>query len=500
MDDLLLELKHVNLTLGGVKILSDINWRVRELESWAVLGGNGAGKSTLLRLALGEVWPDQQLNADPEQPESEIAWYIAGTRESSPIAAKQVVASVSPELHNWYMEHGWNLSGEELILSGFYASPLLYNDPVPEEQAEARALAEELGLTHLLDHKVAEMSQGQLRNMLVARALIARPLLLALDEVFDGLDSEARQTLSALLEHLSGFESTILITAHRLEDLPSFIKHALVLEHGKIIAQGPLDEVKKKSDDFSPPPILPDVVAPPVNYAEPPFLQLKNVNVFLERKQVLHNINWIVEKGEHWAVLGENGSGKTTLLRCIWGEEHHAFGGTLAWFGDPGPHNRQELHLRLGLVSDRLQAAVPPELLVEDLVVSGFSASLDLYENPLPGQRARASELMDDMGLAALTGRRAGTLSYGQLRRVLLARALVHKPILLLLDEPCSGLDNASREAFLDSLAQAAHSGSTQIIHITHRTDDLAGITTHALYLEQGRVSYCGPYPRVEQA
>ncbi|MBQ4132882.1 MAG: ATP-binding cassette domain-containing protein, partial [Desulfovibrionaceae bacterium] len=242
--NLLLELEHINLSLGGAKILSDISWQVHEQESWAVLGPNGSGKSTLLRLALGELRPDQ--NFDETGETSRQIWHIAGKPEISPIAVKQVVSLVSPELHNWYWEHGWQLSGEELLLTGLYASPLLYTSPLPEELAEVRALAEELELEHLLDYTVSEMSQGQLRRMLVARALIGRPLLLALDEVFEGLDSRARRQLTALLSELARYQTTILLTSHRTEDLPAFIRHALLLEDGKIVWQGGIMSLPEK--------------------------------------------------------------------------------------------------------------------------------------------------------------------------------------------------------------------------------------------------------------
>ncbi len=514
----LLELNNVNLSRGGVRILSNINWRVRAAENWAVLGDNGAGKSTLLRLALGEVRPDQNFDATAQP--GELAWYIGGVKETSPIAARQVVAGVSPELHDWYARHGWQLSGEELLLSGLYASPLIYNTPLPDELAEVRALAAELELEHLLNYTVAEMSQGQLRRMLVARALIIRPLLLALDEVFEGLDAPSRARLSDLLAYC---KTTILMTAHREEDLPDFIRCALILEQGRIVRQGLRPEFRlseadlpdsRRAEDrsalasaaaplsFKPPELQTQTEssADPADFAQAadltlPLLELKQVNVFLERKHVLHDINWTVQKGENWAVLGENGSGKTTLLRCLWGEVHPALGGVLAWFGNPGPHNQALLHRQFGLVSHRLQTAVPPDMPVADLVVSGFFASLDLYQPPSAARQQAALELLEKIGLAHLAERRAGTLSYGQLRRVLLARALVHKPVLLFLDEPCSGLDAASRAAFLLTLAEAAQNGSTQLIHVTHHETDLVGITSHVLCLEQGKIVYSGTYP-----
>lgn len=490
-------LKNIDVTLGNHKALDNIDWQVYSSESWAILGGNGSGKSTLLRLVLGEIWPDQLKPNDPSSLERELNWYIAGKKEISPIAVKKVVAAVSPELQSWYTEHGWHLSGEELLLSGLYGSPLLYSPPFAEEVSEIEALANELELEHLLDRSVAAMSQGQLRSMLVARALAAKPAILALDEVFDGLDTYSREIMMNIFAHMDVDETTILITAHRKEDLPPFISHGLILENGRITDKGSLSEIKHpllNQDNTTQ--ALPSLSAPPVCIATPPILELKNIDVFVNRNHVLHDINWTLEKGQNWAVLGENGSGKSTLLRCIWGDEHYAYGGEMSWFGKSGPVDLAILHKEIGLISDRLQSEIPPELLAEDIVVSGFFSSIDLYEKPTTEQRDQAFELMRDMQLINSCGKQAKTLSYGQLRRILLARALVHKPKLLLLDEPCSGLDNASRNAFLINLSSAVHKGLTQIIHVTHRTDDLAGLTTHALHLDKGHITYCGTYPK----
>ncbi len=507
----LFSLNNISVTLGGHKALKNIHWEVFCQENWAILGGNGAGKSTLLRLVLGEIWPDQCFNnaqettaqssllgfeTNSKQQSSNRTWFVAGKAESSPLAIKHLVATVSPELQTWYTQHAWDLSGEELLLSGLYGSPLLYTSPLTQEIAEVAALAEELGLSHLLDCPVAAMSQGQLRNMLVARALAAKPAILGLDEVFDGLDNSSQSALLELLEHLSKQQINLLITAHRKQDLPHFVKHAIVLDKGRMAFKGLLQKLESHPLNQQSPTQVTKLEAPPINFAIPPILELENVDVFIERHHILHGINWVVEKGQNWAVLGENGSGKTTLLRCIWGEEHPALGGKLAWFGNKNPTNLPNLHRQLGLVSDRLQATIPANSIAEDIVVSGFFASLDLYEQPTPAQRTAATQQMQTMRLNHLQGRAAKTLSYGQLRRLLLARALVHKPEILLLDEPCSGLDNEARIAFLQAVAQAAKSGKTQVIHITHRTDDLAGITTHALYLNKGHIAYCGVYPR----
>lgn len=555
----LFSLKNIDLTLAQNNILKQITWQVHKGEHWAILGANGSGKSTLLKVIMGELWPSDDpvpdnvlcpsWDIDPSimpdsfdaplpQGNSERVWYVNGKEETSPLAIKKHTSLVSPELQNWYFEHGWDLLGEELILSGLHGTPLVYNQAVPGEMAEVEALANELELEHLLSTPVASMSQGQLRSMLIARALAAKPSLLALDEVFEGLDELSRHNLSELLLYLAQNQTTLLITAHRQEDLPPCVTHALLLKEGRIVSQGPFDLLSTplgqaqhsaapagfcpqsfglaqntepglghaSSQDTSASAPRPQVssdesTAPPwPGQAQPHILlELNEVDIFIQRKQILHDINWTVERGQNWAILGPNGAGKSTLLRCLWGELHPAVGGKIAWFGQSELVNLPSLRQNLGLVSDRLQASIPGDLLAEHIVLSGFFASIDLYKTPNPAMLESTFEQMDYMRLLHLKGRAAYSLSYGELRRLLLCRALVHEPEILLLDEPCSGLDTAARTAFLQNLAQAVQHNQVQIIHVTHHPSDFAGITTHALQLDKGRVTRCGKIRATER-
>ncbi len=519
----------LNINRGGTFLLKNVNWTVRPAQHWAVLGGNGAGKSTLLKAALGLLWPDQTGGG-------RIVWNLGGGEEESPLAVRAASVLISPQTQAWYAHNAGELSGEELLLCGLYGTPRIYRAVEDADRAQARSLARAFNLGPLLDLGLEAMSQGQLRRMLIASACLARPRILALDEASDGLDSNARKDLFALLEQLAAHglaapnmpgaadknaaaaasaaqthpaPVTLLMTAHRAEDLPLFITHSLRLEAGQIREQGrtngpialsPSQAVTTvgvasaarvsaagASATKNLAPAAARANTAPASQATPnapPVLELCNVSVFLGRRPVLRNLNWRVNQGEHWAIAGPNGSGKTTLLRLIWGEIPAALGGEIRWFGRGGPFNIPVLRRRLGLVSDRVHQAIPADLPAEDVVVSGFFGSIGLYEEPTPAMYQTTAEVMQRLDLEYLSGRLFGELSFGEARRLLLARALAHKPQLLLLDEALSGLDATARADFLRALSRAAREENLQIIQVSHHPADFIAEINNVLALE----------------
>lgn len=492
-------LNSVSVTHKGLKnepeiqALSNIDWTVRKNEHWAVLGHNGAGKSTLLRVVLGNQWPDKNTG---------ITWFIGGKPETSPIAAKPHMAVVSPELQAEYLRKGWNITGEEVLLTGFSGTPLLYGKPSAEEKRAMEQLTHELSaslnIDSLLQIPVSAMSQGQLRRVLLARAMISKPRFLVLDEFSDGLDAESSKDLHDILNRIAQ-TTTLIIAAHRTDDLPPCITHALALRDGHILASGPLQEVLPVSILAHAHPknekILPATPTQAPVFGKP-VLELEHIDLFLDGTQVLKDINWTIREGEHWTVTGENGAGKTSLLRMLWGEDHHAWGGELRWFGKSGPFFMPELRRQLGLVSDRLQAMYHPDLCGEDIVLSGFFGSIGLYDTPTKEMLEAAATCMQRLGIAQYAKQQARHMSYGRLRRFLLCRSIVHSPKLLLLDEPCSGLDCDSRADFLETLDSLAETG-TQLVYITHRQQEQLRCITHTLRLHEGRILYCGPLENV---
>lgn len=495
----LIELNGASVVYGGHTVLENLFWRLMPGEHWAVVGRNGAGKTTLLRLLRGEIRPYFQKPGAPPT----ISWAFDAPPDPSPLAVRPLSSMLSPELQRHYVRQGWQLSGEDVILSGFGDGFMLYDRPSAEEREAVYTLAARLGAAHLLDALAPDMSQGQLRLVLLARALIKKPRLLLLDEPCDGLDAESRRNIFALLDEIAPGTS-IICALHQSEDIPGCLTHVMELSEGKITSSGLLE----REHVFVPPapgqstqaavtapqhpePALPeatDTTAPPYIF------RLHNADVYLKRKKILHGLNWEVKSGENWLLSGPNGSGKTTLLRVLLGEEHVALGGSLSWFGQNAPVTLEERQRYTGYVSDWLRNSYQYDLTGRELVLSGLMGSVGLYRRPSPQEENAADYWLARLNLSALSEKRLENMSEGVSRRFLLARALAPRPKLLILDEPCSGLDGDARAEFM-RLVPLAVAHSSQLIFVSHSPADLAGIRhviTHELRLKDGKIEYCG--------
>jgi iron complex transport system ATP-binding protein len=218
-------------------------------------------------------------------------------------------------------------------------------------------------------------------------------------------------------------------------------------------------------------------------------VELLDVALVREGKAILEDVSWKVRIGDHWAVVGANGSGKTTLLRMIAGYLWPTRG-SIAVFGNGfGSIDLREYRSGMGWVSSTLQSRIPFKELALDVVLSGKHASIGLWEKPDPDDMERANKLLDLLGCHEHGSRSFGVLSQGEQQRVLIARALMPRPRLLVLDEPCAGLDMIARESLLDMIQELGErtDGPTLIL-VTHHIEEIVPIFSHVLVFKSGRV------------
>lgn len=212
-----------------------------------------------------------------------------------------------------------------------------------------------------------------------------------------------------------------------------------------------------------------------------------------EQNELLQDINWKVRKGQHWALLGLNGSGKTTLLNMINGYIWPTKGTVTVLGHRFGEVDLRELRRSVGWVSSSLQEKLYGTDRTQHVVISGKYATIGLYEKLLEEDEARARELMEALGCAKLWGREYRTCSQGEKQKLLIARALMAEPELLILDEPCNGLDLFSREKLLESIHSLTLQESTPtLLFVTHHTEEILPVFSHTLLLRGGRVVEAG--------
>jgi len=218
-----------------------------------------------------------------------------------------------------------------------------------------------------------------------------------------------------------------------------------------------------------------------------PLVEMKNIHVAYGDRVVLQDLNWTVQRGEHWAVVGPNGSGKTTLLGLITGENLQVYANEVSLFGKRRGEGESiwEIRRRIGVVSPELQLQYRRPVPVRDVVLSGFFDSIGLYRRPRPKQEAIADRWLEYLGMAEMAMRPFTRLSYGEKRLALIARAMVKSPELLILDEPCQGLDRSIREMVLALMESIGKRTSTGLIYITHHKEEMIPCTRHILRLEK---------------
>ncbi len=478
-------LRGVHLARGARPVLSGIDWHIRPGERWVLAGANGAGKTQLLKLIAGSVWPTPDARAVREYRWQGEIW-------RTPQGVLEEIAYLGPERQDQYERYGWNHTLAAVVATGVQRSDIPLRAPDAAERRRIRAVLRRLRVAKLGARPFLTLSYGERRLALLARALASRPKLLLLDELLNGLDEINRGRALGWLEASARGALPWVLSTHRAEDVPACATHALILERGRVVYRGAVGR------------------APLVRWLAPGtyrrsgsaararsggarvLARLGAASVHLGDRVALRALTLTIRAGECWVVHGHNGSGKTTLLRTLYGDHGIAVGGRIERAGVGPGVSLERFKLRVGMIAPHLQSDHPQRLTVREAVVSGRYASIGLNAAPTAADRAAARRALRDFGLTRFAARTLGELSYGQLRRVLFARAWVRRPSLLLLDEPFSGLDAPTQRQLRDRIERLIRKG-VAVVMTAHRRAEWPLQTTHELELARGRARYVGP-------
>lgn len=511
-------LDNITIRLFDKLLFKRSRWAIRSDEHWAVIGPNGSGKSTLVRAVCGEapvvsgeiiyhfaddVSTGEHLSYD-ELPGNQIAHVSFGDQ-------KNLICC-----HSEYHQARWH-SGETesapraadllSIESIEGVSPFEVRVPKKTDAAFLRHRREAirlLGIGHLLDRKVTCLSNGELRKTLLARALAQSPRLLILDDPFSGLDTPSRTAFRRIIGSLMKRDMRVVVITPRIEEIPPGITHVLFVKDFRIVSQGDRETVLKsrtirrffrpESRVARPPiPHRRAVARRPVAVRQP-LIEIRNGSVAYGGVRILTGIDWTMREGENWALLGPNGAGKSTLLSLILGDNPQAYANDIALFGRQRQSGESiwDIKRNIGWVSPEIQIHYQEGITAYQVICSGFFDTIGLYRRCSSSQRHAARRWIGRMGIAGLAAKPFDELSDGQQRMVLLARALVKGPRLLVLDEPCQGLDPAHRRAVLELVDRIGFRTGAGLIYVTHHADEIPRSITHVLRLRKGRITQKG--------
>jgi molybdate transport system ATP-binding protein len=501
----LVSLNDVSLRLHDKILFEGLCWEMLDNQHWAVIGPNGSGKSALMKALCGSV---------PIIKGKLVYHFIRDGGQNG--APQDQIAYVTFESQRMvlgdeaFYQARWNVGVNEDTLSvNEYLSERGVKSINPYHVVESHSdqkfaarrqeIIEQLELGALLERNVIQLSNGERRKVLIARALLKSPRLLILDNPFAGLDERFRIKLEENLENLMQGDMRVLIVGTSRDEIPPSITHVLCVKDNRVIAQGPRQtvlnsdaahEVRRVSQLAN----LPMVAASQRNDEhEPPrkaLVHMENINVSYNGTQVLRQVSWTVRENEQWALLGPNGAGKTTLLSLILADNPQAYAHDITLFGRRRGSGESiwEIKQNIGWVAPELHLYYPRGVVCLDVVCSGFFDSVGLYRQCSVDQREAAVWWMQRLGLSECAETAFEKVSEGEQRLVLVTRALVKSPALLVLDEPCQGLDAGNRDRVLQAIDWVGSRPNTSMIYVTHRADELPPSITHVLRLNEGRV------------
>lgn len=467
MSAYLIQVRDALCRIGAQKTLRIPQFSLASGQHWCVYGGNGAGKSLFIKLLLGE-----------------LVTGLAHVHYGDNFSVRDDVLMVSFEqqqkllaLDNRHDISEFNASAQD---QGTTVASLILGAKSPSTRYQEILTA--LGLDGLQERGIRYLSSGQCRRAMLASALFQRPRLLILDEPLESIDLATQGLIKqALADWMSPQTSTLLLCRRAQDILPS-ITHLALMEDLHLVAQGPISAMRAHPDFLrimqqrSPlPKRLPSPAAGvftsrPALDPQAPLIELRDVRAAYNGKVVLDGVSWTMRRGQHVLIEGPNGCGKSTLLSLINGENHMAYGQQVYLFGRRRGSGETvwEVKSYFGVVSNEIHNRYVKGWRVLDVVVSGFFDSIGLYDDSGASEQGAALEWLRAFGIDDLYRDYFHTLSFGQQRLVLLARAMVKHPSILILDEACVGLDDEYRELILGIIDMIAMCGETHIIFVSH--------------------------------
>ena len=439
----------------------------------AVVGRNGSGKTQYIEQLRRQVASDRLRYiafSDSYGPAVDKAYYLQ---------LRWNQHDIDPETPNVgaLLEKAYRLAGED----------------TEERRQLQRHLYDLFHMEPLLDKYVITLSSGELRKFQLTKTLFANPSLLIMDNPFIGLDAETRDQLKELLQLLAEKQRLdIILVLSKTDDIPTFVSEVIELRNGKILPPCSREEYYNRQLPI-PPHVLSKerqeaILALPYqdnDYHTDEVIKMQQVSIRYGERTILNNLDWTVRNGERWALSGQNGSGKSTLLSLVCADNPQSYACDITLFDRPRGSGESiwDIKKHIGYVSPEMHRSYQRDLPAIRIVASGLKDSVGLYVKPNEEEYTICRFWMDIFGLEDMYNRTFMKLSSGEQRLVLLARAFVKDPQLLILDEPLHGLDLKNRRLVKDVIETFCQRRNKTMVMVTHYEEELPTIITNKKYL-----------------
>lgn len=504
------------------RMAEPVNFELNRGEHIAIVGPNGGGKSMLVDIINGAhaLLPMNPVRYDFSPSKAKLV--------SDNIKYMTFRDSYGTTDGTYYYQQRWNQNDidetpvvSELLDEAFRIADagmnrqtvydkFLVRDETPEQEAARLAEEEEerhqmhdelekvrqrlyemFHLELLLDKHIILLSSGELRKFQLTKTLLTNPRVLIMDNPFIGLDVNARQQLHDFLKVLSEeTQVSIILVQSKSDDIPDFITHVYEVRDMRVGEKQTLADYRANAA-ATPERVLSDdkrnaILALPHNENKTErVIEFNNVNIKYGARTILKDLNLAVKRGEHWALSGENGAGKSTLLSIVCADNPQAYANDIVLFGHQRGKGESiwDIKKHIGYISPEMHRAFLRDLPCIEIVSSGMSDMQGLYVKPKPEQLGQCLFWMDIFGVKELANRTFLKLSSGEQRLVLLARAFVKDPSLLILDEPLHGLDLVNRRLVKDIIETYCQREDKTLIMVTHYQEELPNNITNSIFL-----------------
>ena len=436
-----------------------VDFCLDEGEHIAIIGRNGAGKSMLVDIITGRhpAFPDMVKYAfdEPYNNLKHISFRdtYGGDNDRTYFLQQRwnqmEIDEETPTVGS-KLEEAFNLAGAD----------------TPERRAFQQHIYELFHLEDLLDKYIILLSSGELRKYKIAASLFSAPRVLIMENPFIGLDAQTRDQLKELMTMLAKEQGLqIILVLAKTDEIPDFITHIVEVRDMKVLP-------KVAHGDC---PTSPEVI------------RFNHVTIRYGARTILKDLDWTVRQGEHWALSGQNGSGKSTLLSLVCADNPQGYACDISLFGHKRGSGESiwDIKRHIGYVSPEMHRSYRQDIPAIQIVASGLKDTVGLYVRPTETEKEQCRKWLDRFGIGHLAERPFLQMSSGEQRLILLARAFVKEPDLLILDEPLHGLDDYNRRMVKDIVDDYCKNPQVTLIYVTHYQNELPKCIDHSIFLER---------------
>ena len=461
-----------------------VNFCLEEGEHIAIVGRNGAGKSMFVDLLTGRhpAFPDM-VRYGFDEPYDNLKY----------ISFRDTYGGDNDR--TYFLQQRWNQMeiDEETPTVGqkLEEAYQLAGEDTTARRALQKHIYELFHLEGLLDKYIILLSSGELRKYKLAASLFTNPRVLIMDNPFIGLDAQTRDQLKDLMTMLAQEQGLqIILVLAKTDEIPAFITHIVEVKEMKVLAKterGVAHRGQSLCNPVANAPYSQQGQSPCATAAPNEVIRFNKVTIRYGTRTILKDLDWTVRKGEHWSLSGQNGSGKSTLLSLVCADNPQSYACDISLFGHKRGSGESiwDIKKQIGYVSPEMHRSYKQNIPAIQIVASGLKDTVGLYVKPNEAEQAQCRKWLKIFGIGHLADRNFREISSGEQRLILVARAFVKEPSLLILDEPLHGLDDVNRRMVKDRVDEYCQDPEKTLIYVTHYQEELPQCIDHSLYLER---------------